>query len=62
MKIVVEQHIAAPVQRIWEAMRQPAAIKQWNTPLDSWHTSDAQVDFREGGQFRYRMEANDGSA
>lgn len=34
---------------------------QWNAASEDWHTPAASVDLREGGLFRSRMEARDGS-
>lgn len=59
--IVVETTVAAPTAKVWRAYTTPADIKQWNAASDDWHTTDAKVDLREGGEFSSRMEAKDGS-
>lgn len=59
--IVVETAVAAPIEKVWRAYTTPADIKQWNAASDDWHTTDAKVDLREGGEFSSRMEAKDGS-
>lgn len=61
MKITVETRVDAPVAQVWSAYTSPADIMQWNTALDSWHTTKSTVDLRVGGQFSSRMEAKDGS-
>ncbi|GDX04035.1 ATPase [Buttiauxella sp. A111] len=61
MKINVETRVDAPVEKVWQAYIDPEAIKQWNTASPDWHTPTAEVDFREGGPFSFRMEAKDGS-
>lgn len=61
MKITVEASIAAPMQKVWDAWTTPADIIQWNAASDDWHTTDARVDLRVGGEFSARMEAKDGS-
>ena len=61
MKITVETHVAAPIEKVWEAYTTPEDIKQWNAASDDWHTTAASVDLREGGTFSSRMEAKDGS-
>lgn len=61
MKITVETHIQAPVEKVWSAYTTPDDIKQWNTASDDWHTTQSTVDLREGGAFSSRMEAKDGS-
>jgi uncharacterized protein YndB with AHSA1/START domain len=61
MKITVETVVKAPLARTWEAWNTPADIVQWNAASDDWHTTASEVDLREGGTFRARMEAKDGS-
>jgi uncharacterized protein YndB with AHSA1/START domain len=60
-KITVEIDVAAPIDQVWRAYTTPADIKQWNAASDDWHTTDAKVDLRVGGEFSSRMEAKDGS-
>ncbi|MGI9116896.1 MAG: SRPBCC domain-containing protein [Gaiellales bacterium] len=62
MKITIETTAEAPVATVWDAYVNPADIVQWNAASDDWHTTDAQVELREGGGFSWRMEARDGSA
>ena len=59
--IRVETIVKAPVERVWSAYTSPEDIVQWNAASDDWHTPSASVDLREGGLFRSRMEARDGS-
>jgi len=61
MKINVETKVAAPIEQVWRSYTTPADIVQWNAASDDWHTTSAQVDLREGGNFSSRMEAKDGS-
>lgn len=61
MKITVETHVNAPVEKVWQAYINPEDVKQWNTASPDWHTPTAAADFREGGAFSFRMEAKDGS-
>ena len=62
-KAVIQIHtlIAAPIQKVWENYNSPEAIKKWNQASAEWHCPSAEVDLREGGKFRNRMEAKDGS-
>jgi uncharacterized protein YndB with AHSA1/START domain len=62
MKITVETVVNAPLNEVWRAWNNPDDIKQWNAPMDAWHTTESAVDLREGGKFSARMEAKDGSA
>ena len=61
MKITVETTVAAPLEEVWRAWTTPEDIKQWNAASEDWHTTESSVDLREGGTFRSRMEAKDGS-
>jgi uncharacterized protein YndB with AHSA1/START domain len=60
-KITVETFVKAPLGRVWNAWNNPADIQRWNAAADDWHTTKSTVDLREGGTFRSRMEAKDGS-
>lgn len=62
MKITVETAVKAKLNEVWDAWNNPADIKQWNAAQDDWHTTESSVDLREGGKFKARMEAKDGSA
>ena len=61
MKITVETAVKAPIAKVWDAWNNPDDIKQWNAAQDDWHTTESEVDLREGGKFSARMEAKDGS-
>lgn len=61
MKITVETVVKADLNRVWAAYNNPDDIKQWNSAQEDWHTTQSVVDLREGGRFRSRMEAKDGS-
>ena len=61
MKVTVETTVNAPLVKVWSAYTTPDDIKLWNTASESWHTTKATVDLREGGTFSSRMEAKDGS-
>ncbi len=62
MKITVETVVNSELNKVWQAWNNPEDIKQWNAPMDEWHTTRSAVDLREGGKFTARMEAKDGSA
>jgi uncharacterized protein YndB with AHSA1/START domain len=61
MKITIEATIKAPIEHVWRAWTTPEDIKQWNAASDDWHTTNASVDLRVGGEFSSRMEAKDRS-
>ena len=60
-KITVAATLNAPVQKVWEAWSNPADIVKWNSPDPSWHCPSSENDLTEGGRFKNRMEARDGS-
>jgi uncharacterized protein YndB with AHSA1/START domain len=61
MKIVVETLAATDLVTAWSAYSNPDDIVHWNTASPDWHSPSSAVDLREGGTFRTRMEAKDGS-
>lgn len=60
-QITITTTVAAPVDNTWDAYTNPAAITQWNFASDDWCCPSAEVDLREGGTHKARMEAKDGS-
>ena len=60
--ITIEAHVAAPPAEAWRAFTSPDAITRWNFASPDWCCPRAEVDLREGGAHRARMEARDGSA
>jgi uncharacterized protein YndB with AHSA1/START domain len=59
--ISVQTEVNAPIDRVWKFWTNPDDIVKWNNASDDWYTPRAENDLREGGNFRYRMEARDGS-
>lgn len=51
--------VERPIEDVWEHWIGAAFIKQWNIPFDDWHCPTVMNDFREGGQFNFRMERRD---
>lgn len=60
-KITVSASVGAPLATCWEYWTNPAHITQWNFASPEWHCPQATNDLREGGRYRARMEARDGS-
>ncbi|SDF55120.1 Uncharacterized conserved protein YndB, AHSA1/START domain [Mucilaginibacter pineti] len=60
MEITVETTINLPVDTVWKLWTTEVDVKQWNKPSDDWHTTKANVDFKEGGKFLLRMELKNG--
>lgn len=61
MKITVTTTVNADLNTVWDCWNNPEDIKQWNAASEDWHTTQSMVDLRQGGQFKSRMEAKDGS-
>ena len=61
MKMTVETAVKAKLNTVWDTWNNPEDIMQWNAPQNDWHTTSSAVDLREGGKFKARMEAKDGS-
>ncbi|WP_020401824.1 SRPBCC family protein [Gracilimonas tropica] len=60
-RITISANIAATIEQVWDYWTLPEHITKWNFASDDWHCPDAQNDLREGGRYRARMEAKDGS-
>ncbi len=61
MQITVESFAQAPLEAVWQAWTTPDEIMKWNAAAPDWRTTQAEVDLRVGGAFRWRIEARDGS-
>ena len=61
MEITIETFVKSDITSVWKAWNTPDDIKRWNAASDDWHTTASSIDLREGGQFKSRMEAKDGS-
>lgn len=60
-RITISANIAATIEQVWDYWTLPEHITKWNFASDDWHCPVAQNDLREGGRYRARMEAKDGS-
>jgi uncharacterized protein YndB with AHSA1/START domain len=60
-KITVTATVNAPVTKVWKMWNTPADITQWNSADASWFCPSSENDLKEGGKFKNRMEAKDGS-
>ena len=56
---IVRAFKAAP-EKVWRALVQPAALKQWMAPGDDFKVPLAEADLRVGGRYRIVMHAPDG--
>jgi uncharacterized protein YndB with AHSA1/START domain len=61
MVITVEIIINSDIESVWKRWNTPEDVKNWNAASEDWHTTHAEIDLKEGGEFLSRMEAKDGS-
>lgn len=53
--IHLEQHVAAPVERVFEAWTDPRLMATWLAPSDEFGPTEAEVDLQVDGSFEIRM-------
>lgn len=56
-RLTVTRQIAAPIEDVFDAWRDPEALAEWMTP-DLAVPSHVQVDFRVGGKFSINMASS----
>jgi uncharacterized protein YndB with AHSA1/START domain len=56
---IVRKLNAAP-EKVWKALTEPAALKQWFAPDEAFRVPLAETDLRVGGRYRIVMQAPDG--
>jgi len=61
-KITIETIVNAPIAKVWQYWSEPEHITKWAFASEDWEAPEAQNDLREGGKFKTRMQAKDGSA
>jgi uncharacterized protein YndB with AHSA1/START domain len=59
--ITISVVVQAPIEHIWTCFTEPRHIINWHVASGDWYCPSANNDFKAGGRFSYRMEANDGS-
>ena len=52
--LVFERHVSAPVTEVFAALADPVARSLWGAPSETAEVIYDEVDFREGGQDRFR--------
>jgi uncharacterized protein YndB with AHSA1/START domain len=56
---IVRKFKAAP-EKVWRALTQPEALKQWMAPSEAFKVPLAEVDPKVGGRYHIIMHAPDG--
>jgi uncharacterized protein YndB with AHSA1/START domain len=59
--ITVQTKIQADIDKVWQMWNDPLHITKWCFASDDWECPHAENDLKEGGVFKYRMSAKDGS-
>jgi uncharacterized protein YndB with AHSA1/START domain len=60
-KITIEANIERPIERVWSCWTISEHITKWNFASDDWECPESINDFVEGGKFKTKMAAKDGS-
>ena len=60
--IEIQITINAPIAEVWEKWISTKGIQQWSFASDDWAAEGIENDVREGGNFKNRNFAKDGSA
>ena len=60
LKLRVARTFDAPRERVFQAWTDPALLKKWFRPDDSFTTLLTKVDLRVGGKYRLQMRRPDG--
>jgi len=58
--IVVRRSFAAPPERVWRALTDPAILPRWMQGYGG-HMTHCEIDFRVGGSFDWRWVMADGT-
>ena len=56
---IVRKYNAAP-DKVWRALTEPEALKQWMGPADAFKVLVAEADPRVGGRYHFVMKSPDG--
>lgn len=56
----IVRHFKAAPEKVWRALTQPEALKQWMGPSDDFKCPIAETDLRVGGRYHIGMQSPDG--
>lgn len=60
-KITVQVLVNSPLEKAWDTWVNPNHIVNWYFASPDWHCPTSENDLQAGGDFKFRMEAKDGS-
>ena len=55
----VVRHLKATPEKVWRALTQPEALKQWMGPADDFKCPVAETDLKVGGRYHIGMQSPD---
>ena len=58
--LTIVRRLKAGPEKVWRALTQPEALKQWMAPDDAFKVPVAETDVRVGGRYRIVMQSPDG--
>lgn len=58
--LTIVRSVKAPPEKLWCALTQPQALKQWMAPTDAFSIPVAEADVRVGGRYHLVMNSPDG--
>ncbi len=58
--LTLVRNLKAPPEKVWRALTQPEALKQWMGPSDDFSVLVAETDVRTGGRYHIVMKSPDG--
>jgi len=58
--LTIVRQLKATPEKVWRALTQPEAIKQWMGPSDEYKVSVAETDVRVGGRYHIGLQSPDG--
>lgn len=62
IKVMVQELVNIPVEKVWKYWTEPRHIRNWNFASDEWHCPSAENDLSENGKFSYVMASKDNSS
>lgn len=58
--LTIVRSLKTTPEKVWRALTQPEALKQWMAPSDDFRISLAEADLRVGGRYHIVMKSPDG--
>lgn len=59
--LTIVRRLKAAPEKVWRALTQPEALKQWMAPGAAYRTTVAEIELRVGGRYHIVMQDPDGT-